>query len=134
MKATVTWEDGMRHRAQTASGHEILIDGDGQAGPSSMELVISAMGGCSSIDVVMILQKGRQSVTACRCELSSERAESSPRVFTSIHAHFVVAGENLNEKHVKRAVELSLDKYCSVALMLNKAVEITHSFEITPAL
>ena len=130
MHATVTWLEGMRFRAETESGHQLDIDSDGIAGPSPMEFILNGLGGCASIDVVMILQKGRQQVTACRCELRNERAESSPRVFTKIHAHFIVSGQDIALKQAERAVALSFEKYCSVAMMLNKTVEITQSVEV----
>jgi len=88
------------------------------------------MGACSSIDVVDILKTGRQNILGCEVDLTSERAAEPPRVFTKINAHFIVSGTDLNEKKVKRAVELSMEKYCSVAKMLEKAAEITSSYEI----
>ena len=130
MSAMVSWLGELHFRAVTESGHEFDIDSDGNSGPSPMEYIINGLGGCASIDVVMILQKGRQQVTACRCELRNERAESSPRVFTKIHAHFIVSGRDIALKQAERAVALSFEKYCSVAMMLNKTVEITHSVEV----
>ena len=130
MSAMVSWLGEMRFRAVTESGHEIDIDSDGGTGPTPMECIINGLGGCASIDVIMILQKGRQQVTACRCELQNERAESSPRVFTKIHANFIVSGRDIALKQAERAVALSFDKYCSVAMMLNKVVDITHSVEV----
>ena len=131
MKSIVTWQDALRFEARTdASEHCLVIDSDSQAGPSPMELIISALGACSSIDVVMILEKGRHAVTGCRCELTGERAETAPRVYTHIHAHFIVEGEGLDDRPVERAVALSFEKYCSVALMINRSVEISHSFEV----
>ena len=89
------------------------------------------LGGCSSFDVMSILQKSRQDVTACHAELEAERADAVPAVFTRIHLHFVVTGNNLKENLVKRAVSLSAEKYCSASIMLEKAgVAITHSHEI----
>ncbi|MCR6554336.1 OsmC family protein, partial [Aeromonas sp. CPF2-S1] len=97
---------------------------------SPMEMILLAVGGCSSIDVVSILEKARQSVTACHVELEGTRADTVPRVFEQIHLKFVVTGKGLAEKQVARAVDLSMEKYCSVSLMLEKAVEITHSYQI----
>ena len=96
-----------------------------------MEMMLMGLGGCSSFDVMSILQKSRQDVTACHAELKAERADAVPAVFTRIHLHFVVTGNNLKENLVKRAVSLSAEKYCSASIMLEKAgVAITHSHEI----
>jgi len=102
-------------------------------GVRPMEMLLLGMGGCSSIDVVEILKKGRNDIKACIAEISAERAETIPKVFTQIHIHFVVTGHNLKETTVERAIKLSAEKYCSAALMLQKAVEITHDFEIIAA-
>ena len=96
-----------------------------------MEMILLGLGGCTSFDVMLILKKARQSVTDCVVELEAERAESNPKVFTRIHVHFIVSGEDLKENQVKRAVELSAEKYCSASIMLAQAgVEITHDYEI----
>jgi putative redox protein len=81
----------------------------------------------------MILQRARQAVTDCVVEVSAERSDDVPRVFTSIHVHFVVSGDDLSDKQVARAVQLSAEKYCSASIMLGKAAEITHDYEIVPA-
>ena len=137
MKAMVEWQDGVCFRAQSGSGHEILMDGPPDhggrdRGARPMETVLMGLGGCSSFDVVHILRKARQEVSACRCELSAERAEGEiPAVFTKIHLHFVISGPNLKESHVQRAVSLSAEKYCSAAIMLSRGgVEVTHSHTI----
>ncbi|MFD2167509.1 OsmC family protein [Thalassotalea euphylliae] len=131
MKAKVEWMSDERFVATTESGHAIVLDANGgKTAPSPMENVLLSLGGCSSVDVVSILEKARQNVTAVRVELDGTRADAVPALFTKIHLHFVVTGKGVAEKHVERAVALSADKYCSVALMLNKAVEITHDFEV----
>lgn len=108
-----------------------MMDGNsGDKAPSPMEMVLMAVGGCSAIDVISILQKGRNEVTDCEVKLTSERREEIPRYFTYINLHFIVSGNDLNDKMVERAVKLSADKYCSVSMMLEKAVKVTHSFEI----
>ena len=89
------------------------------------------LGGCSAFDVVEILEKSRQKVKDCQIEIDAERADEIPAVFTKIHMHFIIAGDELNEKHVKRAVELSADKYCSVAKMLRPNVEISYDYEMS---
>ena len=95
--------------------------------------VLMAAGACSSVDVVSILQKARQQVQDCEVELSAERADTVPRVFTKLHLHFVVTGTHLSEKQVERAVQLSADKYCSVSIMLSGSVAVSHSFSVIEA-
>ena len=95
-----------------------------------MEMLLIGMGGCTSFDVVTILKKARQKVTDCVVEIQAERANEVPKVFTKIHVHFVVTGDALNETQVERAIKLSAEKYCSASIMLGKACEITHDFEI----
>ena len=129
MKISTKWQQEQRFIATTANGDEVVMDGDGGA-PSPLELILAAVGGCSSIDVVMILQKGRHDITDCRCELTAERADAVPSVFTKIKAHYIVSGNNLKISTVERACELSIEKYCSAAIMLNKSVEISFSCEI----
>lgn len=129
MKATVRWQEKLNFEAVNESGKSLLLSGEGEH-PSPMEVVLQAVGACSSIDVVMILQKARQEITDCQCELTAERAESVPRVFTKIHANYRITGKNLSAKQVQRACDLSMEKYCSVSLMLKGKVEITHSYEI----
>lgn len=134
MQARVKWVEGMTFLGESASGHQILMDGNsGDKAPSPMEMLLMAAGGCSSIDVVSILQKGRHEVTDCEVKLTSERREEAPRLFTHIHLHFVVTGKELKESAVARAVELTAEKYCSVTLMLEKAAEISHSYKIIEA-
>ncbi|MEK9826179.1 MAG: OsmC family protein, partial [Methylotenera sp.] len=90
------------------------------------------MGGCTSFDVVAILKKARQPIFDCVAEIEAERADEVPKVFTKIHVHFVVTGDNLNPAQVERAVKLSAEKYCSASIMLSKSALITHDFEIKP--
>jgi len=131
MKATVKWVEEELFMGISESGHTIMLDANGgELAPSPLENVLISLGGCSSVDVVSILQKARQTLTACHVEISGTRVETVPKLFSDIHLHFVVNGTDINEKHVKRAVSLSADKYCSVALMLNNTVNITHDFEI----
>jgi putative redox protein len=95
-----------------------------------MEMVLVGLGGCSAFDVVEILEKSRQKITDCQIQIDAERADDIPAVFTKIHMHFIFAGDELNEKHVKRAVELSVDKYCSVVKMLRPDVEVSYGYGI----
>ncbi|WP_148864417.1 OsmC family protein [Marinobacter fonticola] len=139
MKATIDWTGEASFKATSGSGHNVQLDGPPDhggkdLGPRPMEMVLMGLGGCSAFDVMSILQKSRQEVTDCRCELDAERADAVPAVFTRIHLHFVVTGRNLKDNLVKRAVSLSAEKYCSASIMLEKGgVEITHDYEIHEA-
>ena len=131
MKAQVKWIEDELFLASSESGHSIVLDANnGSLAPSPMESVLLALGSCSSVDVVSILKKTRQNISGCLINLSSTRANSVPALFTDIHLNFVITGKNIDTKHVQRAVSLSVDKYCSIALMLNARVKITHSFDI----
>ncbi|SET77353.1 OsmC family protein [Thalassotalea agarivorans] len=131
MKATVKWVGEETFMGISESGHSLILDANGgKTAPSPLENVLLSLGGCSSVDVVSILQKARQQVTGCEVHLEGKRVDTVPRLFSDIHLTFVITGTDVAEKHVERAVNLSADKYCSVALMLNKAVNITHSYEI----
>jgi putative redox protein len=138
MKARVKWVEGATFVGESGSGHAVVMDGPPEGGGKNlgvrpMEMLLIGIGGCTAYDVVSILRKARQAVCDCVVYLQAERAEKPPRVFTRIHVHFVVSGDGLSEKQVARAVELSADKYCSASIMLRKAVEITHDYEIVAA-
>jgi len=131
MKASVKWVGDELFMGTSESGHTIVLDANGGAlAPSPLENVLISLGACSSVDVVSILEKTRQQVEGCRVDIEAKRVDSVPKLFSDIHLHFVITGVNVADKHVARAVNLSADKYCSVALMLNKSVNITHDFEI----
>ena len=135
MKARIKWLEGVSFVAQSGSGHSVVMDGppdDGgqNLGVRPMEMLLMGMGGCTAFDVMLILKRSRQPVTDCVVELEAERVEAPPRVFSKIHARFIVTGKGLSDKHVKRAVELSAEKYCSASIMLGKMAEITHDYEI----
>ena len=132
MKVTAQWQKGLTFIGTNEAGQSVTMDGEGHA-PSPMHLMAMAVGGCSSIDVVMILEKARQKITDCICEIEAERAERAPRVFTKLHAHYKVYGQDLKPAQVERACQLSMEKYCSASLMLSKSVAISHSFEIIEA-
>ena len=131
MKAKLTWLEDMAFVGHSETGHKIVIDGNREGGaPSPMEMVLMSAGSCSAIDVVSMLEKSRQKFTDVEVEMSAERADSIPKVFTSLHLHFIVTGTDVSDKHLDRAVKLSAEKYCSVAKMLESTATITHSFEI----
>lgn len=132
---TVRWIDGMTMVGESASGHAIVMDGPKELGGKNlgvrpMEMLLLGMGGCATVDVVSTLKKMRENMRDCRVEISAERADEHPKVFTNIHLHFIIEGSNLNAKKIAKAVSLSADKYCSASIMLGKTATITHDFEI----
>jgi len=136
MQATVKWVDGRLFVGESGSGHTVVMDGPPDHGGRNlgvrpMEMILLGVGGCSSFDVVDILQKGRHDIKDCAVELTAERADGTPAVFTKIHLHFKVTGKNLPIAAVERAVKLSAEKYCSASIMLGKAgVDMSHDFEV----
>ncbi|WP_431856026.1 OsmC family protein [Azospirillum sp.] len=149
MECTVSWtgatgaRSGMGFLAETGSGHVLAMDGapdparPAQGGqnlaPRPMETVLAGTGGCTAYDVVLILQRGRHDVRGCSVKLTAERADTDPKVFTKIHMHFTVKGDNLPPAAVERAIAMSHEKYCSASIMLAKTAAITTSFEVLPA-
>lgn len=120
---------------ESGSGHTIVMDGAPDAGGRNlgvrpMETVLIGMGGCTAFDVVHILEKSREAIEDCVADITAERAEDDPKVFTKIHVKFTVTGKNLNPEKVERAVHLTAEKYCSASIMLAKTAEITHEIEI----
>jgi len=135
MKAKITWVEGRTFVGESGSGHNIVLGTafgrEGRSpGPSPMELVLIGTGGCSAFDVVHILEKGREAVEDCVVELDADRAETEPKLFTRIHMHFIVKGRGLSETKVARAIDLSIQKYCSASAMMAKTATITHDFEV----
>ena len=133
MKATVNWlkNEDINFEAVTENGNQVVMDSTEKLGAKPMEMILMGLGGCASYDVVSILQKGRQAISDVRCELTATRADSIPAVFTEIHLHFVVTGSDVKEVQVKKAIELSAEKYCSASKMLSAGgVTITHDYEI----
>ncbi|RBP83051.1 OsmC family protein [Marinomonas rhizomae] len=131
MKTNVSWQEDVHFTAETGSGFKVEIDGNQEAGPRPMELLLAGLGGCTSYDVVGILKKARQDVVSCVAQIDADRADAVPAVFTEIRVHFVVSGRNLKEGVVARAVKLSAEEYCSASLMLERGgVKIVHSYEV----
>jgi putative redox protein len=138
MKGKVNWVGDNTYLGESGSGHAIVMQAGGPAGgptigASPMELVLLGAGGCTSVDVVLILKRGRHDVRGCTVELDAERAPSEPKVFTRIHYHFIATGRGLTQDVVARAIELSAQKYCSATIMLGKTATISHDFEIREA-
>ncbi|HDY7922395.1 TPA: OsmC family protein [Vibrio vulnificus] len=131
MQAEVKWVEDFKFLGTSQSGHSVVMDGNGGAtAPSPMEMVLMAAGGCSSVDVVDGLKTAGQKVSSVNAKLTTERRETAPRIFTAVNIHFVVSGEQLDEAIVAKVTANSLEKYCSVCLMLGAGVEMTHSWEI----
>jgi len=131
MKAQVKWVGEELFLGTSESGHTLMLDANGgNLAPSPLENILISLGGCSSVDVVSILQKSRQAISGCTVEITGTRVDSVPKLFSDIHLHFIITGKDVKEKHVERAVALSADKYCSVALMLSGNVNINHDFSI----
>ena len=149
MECTVSWtgnsgtRSGMGFVAETGSGHVLMMDGAPDAAkpenggqnlaPRPMETVLAGTGGCSAYDVVLILKRGRHAVHGCSVKLTSERADTDPKVFTKIHMHFSVTGHNIPASAVERAIAMSHEKYCSASIMLGKTAQMTTSFEVNEA-
>jgi putative redox protein len=136
MHTEIRWVDNVHFTAIADSEHQVLIDGPPESGGENrgcrpMELMLMGVGGCTSFDVVNILNKSRQKVTQCVTQITARRAQDVPQVFEDIAIHFTLRGENLDAKKVERAIHLTADKYCSASIMLQRAgVHITHTFEI----
>ena len=135
MQVTIKWIDGVSFVGESETGHAVVLDGAPENGGRNigmrpMEMLLIGMGACTAFDVVTILKKARQPILDCVAEINAARADEIPKVFTTIHVHFIITGNNLNQTQVERAVKLSAEKYCSASIMLSKSVVITHYFEI----
>jgi len=136
LKTQIKWMQDVSFKGKSESGHEVILDGPEELGGKGlgmrpMEMMLIGMGSCTSFDVVTILKRSRQQITGCIAEIEAVRADAIPKVFTSIHIHFLIKGIDLQKKAVERAVELSANKYCSASIMLGKSVKITHDFVIS---
>ena len=135
MNISVKWIDGMLMVGKSDSGHAIVMDGPPEIGGENlgvrpMEMLLLGMAGCTMIDVVNTLKKMREDVVDCQTQVSADRSEEYPKVFTNIHVHFVFRGNQLNSSKVDKAIKLSAEKYCSASIMIGKTAVITHDFEI----
>lgn len=135
MKARIQWLEGRAFVGESGSGHAVVMDGAPESGGRNLgfrplEMLLLGLGGCTAFDVVHILEKGREPVTACEVELDAERAPVDPKVFTAIHLSYKLRGHGLKPAAVERAIALSAEKYCSASIMLGKTAKITHSWTI----
>ncbi len=130
MDAKVIWQGGMQFVGSSESGHEVTLAAKGEEGIGPMEMVLTALAGCTSMDVISILEKKKQKVTSFEVHTHGERAADHPKVFTSLNVHYIVRGEGIDPAAVERAIELSETKYCPVGNMLGRIAPLTHSYEI----
>lgn len=132
--AEVKWITGQKFAAKGPSGHTVVMDSDRESnqGPGPMEMVLMALGACTATDIVIVLQKKRQKLDSLEVICSGERAAKPPTVWTKLEIVYRLRGV-LDEKAVKHAIELSEEKYCSVAAMLKKTAKVTWRYEILPA-
>ena len=135
MQGNVAWTEGMAFAATAGSGHTVSLDastsdGGRNNGARPMELLLLGLGGCTGMDVISILRKKRQDVTGYNVQVSGERAEDHPMVFTRISVEHVVRGRSLSMEAVRRAVELSATRYCSAAAMFGKTARIEESYRV----
>ena len=135
MKARVKWVEDVQFVGESGTKHSLIMDGPENLGGHGtgmrpMELLLLGLGGCTSFDVVEMLKKSRQNIVDCVVEIDGQRSETVPKIFTDIHVHYIITGSNIKEVQVKRAIELSSEKYCSASLMLGKSANITHDYEI----
>lgn len=135
MEAKVTYVDGLRFVGEASSGHSVVMDGDPEyggrnTGPRPTELLLMGLGGCSGMDVISVLKKKKQDVRSFEVALKGLRAEDHPKKFTEITIEFIVTGRGLSEEAVKRAVDLSMDKYCSVKATIEGSAKISFSYKL----
>lgn len=135
LEAKVTYVNGLQFLGEAASGHAIVMDADAGVGGRNTgvrptELLLIGLGGCSGMDVVSILKKKKQEIKGVEIKIKGEKAENYPKKFTGIDIEFIVRGRNVSEDAVKRAVELSMGKYCSVKATLEGSAKVTWSYNI----
>ena len=135
MKARVQWLDGRAFVGESGSGHAVVMDGSPESGGRNigvrpMEMLLMGLGGCTAFDIVMILERMREKVTALDIELEAERASEDPKVFTHVKLIYKLKGRGLKPANVERAVKLSAEKYCSASLMIGKTARIEHDWVI----
>lgn len=130
---SATWLGELAFRGENTRGGELQIGTlADQPGVSPMELLLLGLAGCTGMDVVNILRKKRQSLSDLRVNVRGKRAEEHPKVYTEIQVEYVIAGEDLDPKAVRQAIELSEEKYCSASAMLGVTAKITSSYQINP--
>jgi putative redox protein len=135
LDAKITYVKGLQFVGNSSSGHAVVMDGEPSVGghntgPRPMELLLLGAGGCSGMDVISILKKKRQEVTGLEIRVKGKKAEDYPKKFTDITLEFIVKGRNISEEAVKKAIELSMNKYCSVKATLEGTAKIGFYYKI----
>ena len=135
MKARIVWQEHRTFVGESGSGHTVVMDGAPEHGGRNlatrpMEMLLLGMGGCSAFDVVGMLERARQPLDRLELGIEADRAEDIPQVFTRIHVLYRAFGNGLSEAQVRRAIDLSITKYCSASLMLGETAEITYDLEL----
>lgn len=128
-------ETGLRFDVETGSGHHILLDaaehnGGQNAGPQPMEMLLVSLASCAAMDIISILRKKRQDISAYEVRVWGGRTEEYPRVFVEITVEHIFLGQNIQPEAVKRAIELTEERYCGASAMLGKTATLTHTFRI----
>ena len=130
MEASVKWVDGAMFVGESGTGHSVVMDSDKQIGMSPMEMLLLGTGCCACIDLVLILKKARQKVVDAWVEIGGDRRAEMPNYYTDIELHFVVKGVAVKEAHVKRAIDLAMEKYCSASAQMKALADVRTSYEI----
>ena len=134
-EAKVIFTQGLQFVGEASSGHAIVMDGDLEVGGDNtglrpMELLLIGLGGCAGMDVVSILRKKKQELTGLEIMVRGQKAEHLPKKYTDIGIEFLIKGRNISEEAVKKAISLSMDKYCSVKATLEGSAKISFTYKI----
>jgi putative redox protein len=133
--AKVTYTNGLQFVGESSSGHAIVMDGDPKVGGHNtglrpMELLLVGLGGCAGMDVISIMKRKKQDVTGLDINVKGQKAENYPKKFTDINIEFIIKGRNISEDALKKSIDLSMNKYCSVKATLEGAAKINYSYKI----
>jgi putative redox protein len=138
MTVRAVLESGMRFDVETGSGHRVILDaavhnGGQDSGPQPMEMLLVGLAGCSGMDIISILRKKRQDVSGYEVRIHGKRVEEHPRIFVEIEVEHIFTGHNIQPEAVKRAIDLTEERYCGVSATLNKTAKLIHTFRIIEA-
>lgn len=132
-KTRVKWAGGLEFVGTGSSGHSVVMDGNMERGISPMEMLLLGTGACACVDLVMILGKARQKVVDCWVEVEGDRREEMPQYFEKLVLKFFVKGVDVKEAHVKRAIDLAMEKYCSASAQMAALADVSTTYEIIEA-